>query len=641
MNKCFSFRCIVSFVLLLCIDTNAFTQKIDSLKNELIKQKSDTGKAKIYAQIAFELSSQKPDSALLYANKGLILAGKNNSATAKCLNVKGWAYYRSGNKDSAIWYLNTAKNLYHQLNEASDEARSSVNLSTIFNAFGDREKALFYLLPARVLFENSNDEEGKAYAEREIGIIYREQGYTDKAMLYLRQSYETYKKLNKSTYLADAASSLGAVYANAKKFDSAFLFYREAVGICDNENNWFGLGYAYENLGDAHLGKSNNNANHPWIDSALFFYTQAAQIFKKIDSKEDEAYEKIKIGNVLQVVHQYDKAIDNLKFGLHYFDSAKNISYAYEASNELSIVYEKKGDYKNAFNYLQQAKVYKDSLDIKNNKDAIAKMFAQYETQKKDQEINFLNSQKDMTSKELSERIILEVSVFLILLMMFLLMFSFWNRTKMKQKLKEVEIRNQLAADLHDDIGSSLSSILLLSDMASKDVNAAISQSLIEKIGINAKEVIEKMDDIVWTMNPKNDSGNNLKERIESYVLQGKQFSDVEIRAFVSHDLGALTWPMEIRKNIFLICKEAINNALKYANPQCIDISLSIDKDWLYVNIKDDGKGFDVENRSKGHGFTSMKQRAETCGGTFQIHSKINEGTNVEVIIPLTLIRYS
>jgi signal transduction histidine kinase len=620
--------------------THAFAQNIDSLRNEFLSEKSNAGKAKLYAQIAYELSSQDADSAVLYASKGIMIAGKNTSARAKCLNAKGWSYYRSGNKDSAIWYLLAAKNLYHQLNEISGEARSSVNLSNIYNTSGDREKALSYLLPARVMFGTSNDDEGKAYAEREIGIIYREQGYTDKAMQYLKQSYETYKRLNISRYLADAASSIGVIYVNARNYDSAFWFYREAVEICNNENNLFGLAYAYENLGDAHLGKSNYNANHPWIDSALYFYTKASQLFKKIDSKENEAYEKIKVANVLQVVQQYDKAIDNLKYALHYFDSTKSVNYAFEASNELSVVYEKKGDYKNAFIYLQQSKLFKDSLDARNNKDAIAKMFALYETQKKDQEINLLNTQKQIASKELSLRVILEVAGFLMLLMLFLLMLSFWNRTKMKQKIKEVEIRNRLAADLHDDIGSSLSSILLLSDMASKNTNAAISQSLIEKIGISAKEVIEKMDDIVWTMNPENDNGKNLKERIEGYVLQGKQFSDIEIRASVSYDLASLTWPMEIRKNIFLICKEAINNALKYANPTIIDVILTVEQSWLYVNIKDNGKGFDVENRPNGLGFSSMKQRAEACGGTLQIHSKINEGTNVEVIIPLTHIRY-
>jgi len=148
------------------------------------------------------------------------------------------------------------------------------------------------------------------------------------------------------------------------------------------------------------------------------------------------------------------------------------------------------------------------------------------------------------------------------------------------------------------------------------------------------------MSDIVWTMNPINDEGDNLKERIENYVLQVKQLAEINAVTDISDEIGEIKWPMDIRKNIFLICKEAINNSLKYAKASNLKVSLFIKDKTISLEIKDDGIGFDVNNNNSGNGLRTMANRAKFNGGKCFIESTPEMGTTVKVEMPIPRSRY-
>ena len=164
--------------------------------------------------------------------------------------------------------------------------------------------------------------------------------------------------------------------------------------------------------------------------------------------------------------------------------------------------------------------------------------------------------------------------------------------------------------------------------------------SILNKISSYAKEVIERMSDIVWTMNPINDEGDNLKERIENYVLQVKQLAEINAVSNISAEIDEIKWPMDMRKNIFLICKEAINNSLKYAKANNLGLSLFIKDKNIYLEIKDDGIGFDTSVSKAGNGLRTMTDRARSSGGNCSIESGPGKGTVVKVEIPIPRSRY-
>jgi two-component system, NarL family, sensor histidine kinase UhpB len=202
------------------------------------------------------------------------------------------------------------------------------------------------------------------------------------------------------------------------------------------------------------------------------------------------------------------------------------------------------------------------------------------------------------------------------------------NRNKLRQRMKEMELRNQIAADLHDEVGSSLSSIHMLSQMATSNETNSNQKNILDKVNSNAKETMDKMSDIVWMIKPSETETGSLRQKMERFA--GEICSSKNIQ--LSIDLAAIEnikLGMSQRKNIYLIFKEAINNAVKYSATEKIDVRAIVQNKTLELSIKDFGKGFEQYAKGRGNGLDNMKNRAKESGGTLVIDSSINEGTAV------------
>ncbi len=193
-------------------------------------------------------------------------------------------------------------------------------------------------------------------------------------------------------------------------------------------------------------------------------------------------------------------------------------------------------------------------------------------------------------------------------------------------------LRVKIASDLHDDIGTRLTEISLLSDMVyhveTNDLRT-IKES-VRNIGGIARALIENMSDIVWLINPKRDSlfelFIKLKDGYEE-ILSYRQIL-LYINNFSSMEKVFLT--MEYRKNVYLIFKEAINNSIKHSACTEISINTELAGSILTITMYDNGKGFDVNNRRSGNGLENMQRRAEAIGGTLRIQSSAASGTMIK-----------
>jgi signal transduction histidine kinase len=618
-----------------------FSQRIDSLRWQLLNEKSEQQKLFILANLSFAMANTDPDSTIILAKACIerALQLKNDTGVGACENSLGWGYFRSSQADSGKFYLEASRLAYHKLNHKRGEARAMMNLGTVYEAEKNHEKALSYILPASNFFHSIADEKGYGYAEREIGVIYRELGQPEKAKGYLLAAMEIFKRLNERLYTSDALSSLGRVYLDAKLYDSALYFYREALDLNFAETS-VAAAYAWDNVGDVYFQLSKARSLSPNIDSALADYVESHDIFKKLNSPSDVAYEDIKVGKCLHALKNYPAAIEKLTSSLNYFSRDKEVEYALEAAQELSATYSSQGNYQLALKYLEESITFKDSVDAANNKELMANMFAKYEAGKKDSTILLLNTQEKLAQQEISRQHIITIFIVSLIILGGFLVFILWNRKSIKQKLKEVEMRNRLSSDLHDDIGSSLSSILLLSNMAAqREGDVRINENLIKKINSNAREVIDRMSDIVWSMNPRYDEGESLRERIENYAAGLKEVTTVAICMNIDGKIDQHHFTMELRKNIFLIIKEAINNALKYACATQISIDFTTSERNFTLSIKDNGKGFDRTVTVAGNGFETMINRARGSNGICEILSAPGNGTVIKAVIPIPHIR--
>jgi PAS domain S-box-containing protein len=220
------------------------------------------------------------------------------------------------------------------------------------------------------------------------------------------------------------------------------------------------------------------------------------------------------------------------------------------------------------------------------------------------------------------------------------------RRTR-EERLRELErIRTRIAADLHDDIGSSLTKIVILSDVAQEkgsESNPQISESL-DAITEISNELVETMSDIVWAINPKKDHLSELSHRMrrfasDMFTAQNVRFQFHAPAADEDVQLGA-----NMRREIFLIFKESINNIVKHSKCTKAHARLSSEDGRLTLEISDNGQGFDFSRVSKqvarssvrgGNGLLSMRHRATELNGKFNILSESGHGTTISLSVPI------
>ncbi len=200
-------------------------------------------------------------------------------------------------------------------------------------------------------------------------------------------------------------------------------------------------------------------------------------------------------------------------------------------------------------------------------------------------------------------------------------------------KIIEMErMRIRIASDLHDEIGSGLSSIALTSDLIEKEADNQISKSdLVSKIRNSARELSSSLDSIIWLIDPKKETLAELIEKMQTttaIMLQGKK---IDFKTGIEHALESSVLPPLFRRNIFLFYKEAVHNIVKHADAGHITISVTASQQRLVIDIRDDGVGFKESGASNGYGLKTMQTRANEINAKFQIRSNPGSGTQIRL----------
>lgn len=210
---------------------------------------------------------------------------------------------------------------------------------------------------------------------------------------------------------------------------------------------------------------------------------------------------------------------------------------------------------------------------------------------------------------------------------------------QMKEYEKEIAIfkaqqeeRERISADMHDELGSGMTAIRLMSEIARNKMKES-TPAEIEKISSSADEVLNKMNAIIWSMNSDNDSVDNLISYIRSYALEYFENTPISCKILIPEKFEDKEISGDKRRNIFLCVKETLNNALKHSNATEIKISFVVNLE-LQVRVADNGVGIDLEKiRRFGNGLKNIKKRMENIGGTYQIEK--NNGTETTLTLPL------
>lgn len=209
-------------------------------------------------------------------------------------------------------------------------------------------------------------------------------------------------------------------------------------------------------------------------------------------------------------------------------------------------------------------------------------------------------------------------------------------RYRIRQLLRLQTVRNNIATDLHDDIGASLTNISILSELSTKNLyEPGKALPFLQRISEEVQSSSQAMDDIIWSVNSRNDSLQETIARMRRYAAELFDNSQSNCHLQLDEDTSNKKLSLEQRRDVYLIYKEALNNIHKHAQAKNIWIRVEHDQNHLNMQFRDDGKGFNANIKTHRNGLKNLRSRVEKWNGKIRVESLETRGTTIEIKIPL------
>jgi len=209
-------------------------------------------------------------------------------------------------------------------------------------------------------------------------------------------------------------------------------------------------------------------------------------------------------------------------------------------------------------------------------------------------------------------------------------------RYRVAQLIRLERVRTRIASDLHDDIGSSLSQIAILSEVARREFGETDSRVTepLQRIASVSREIVDSLSDIVWSINPAHDRVGDLAQRMRRFGGEVLESRDVQWEFRFPGHTHDLQLDADTRREVFLIFKESVHNLMRHSGCSAAETTLEIKDGELILTIRDNGLGFDATQIHSGNGLTSMRSRATRLGGCLEFLSD-GRGAGLVLHVPV------
>ncbi|HEX6181071.1 MAG TPA: ATP-binding protein [Chitinophagaceae bacterium] len=539
----------------------------DSLKKVLHEQKEDTNKVKLLYTLSFSYTAGSyADTALAYAQRALDLAEKLNYEPGIFWSeiTLGESFALLGNYPLSLEYNFKALALAKKLNDPLKLCFGNGGLAACYYYMDDYRTSIQYAREVLKLMESLNG--GDMYwMWIQMSKAFHSMGQADSAVQYAKMAHEKIKDIPSVYVKSVMAPVLANAYAGQTDYDSALLYYRRGISFSKKGHTPTHLVDNYYGIAVVYKAKGN-------LDSALWYSKKAL----------NEKITKTHPAGLLK------------------------------AATMLSDIYESKNNPDSALKYFKKAAVIKDSLSSRQKTIAVQNLIYKERENQKEIEAVKLQFQNQLRMYGL-------IGVFLALT----ITAGIVLKNRRRRQLQSV--RNSIADDLHDDIGSTLSSINIMSELAK--MKSPEASTLLASIGESTMSMQENMSDIVWAIKSENDSFENVLQRMNRFASEILEAKNIALDFKCDEALSTVKLTMKQRKNLYLFFKEAINNAAKHSDAKKISVNIFQKDHYVEMIIEDDGKGFDTNQTFHGNGMNTLKKRVDELGGYFNIQSQINEGT--------------
>lgn len=623
--------CAITAVLLLMLSARySLAQKAatDSLLNQLKSAKEDTNKVNLLRETGISIIYQNPPAAIPYFKKAIELAQqlKFYPGLERNYAAVSTAYAFNARYDSALTFIDTAIGYARKVGDVNRLALVYLNKADALENLKQLNEALKYCDTAMKFAEQSGNNDRLARIYNIISDIYEQQLQYDYSLNYVDKAAALYVKMNNLQMLGQSFFDRAILYRKTRQTQKAIESYNRAITLADSANDVHNLSAYYGELADFFVDEKRFKEAAPLADKAL-------QYARQVGNKRQEAVLHGVFYNLYFAQNNIEKAIASGLASYAILKELKDLSREEQTAASLAGAYFRSGNLQEAYRFLTISRELNDSLLRQQFNVAMAEQQTVFDVEQKEKEIQLLSAEKQLQEQRLSRQRVIAIGSIILLLMAVLGIALLISRYRLRQRIKEMQLRSQIAADLHDEVGSSLSSIHMLSEMATTQHDNAQKEILV-KVSSYTKETMDKMGDIVWMIKPAEQEGISLKDRMQRFLYE--MCESRGIRCVLEDEaLDTVKLSMQGRKGLYLIFKEAVNNAVKYSNASVVEVTIKISGRELTLAIKDNGNGFDAGTAKKGNGLDNMYARAKELKGNMSIESAVGKGTLVHFTMPV------
>lgn len=583
--------------------------------------------------------TKKDTSYVQLTNITLARFSKEKIDSINAISVQGVSISQDSVKRLLEATIASAKSIGYQKGVADAYLKLGIN----YFYLGNYKASYQSKLEAIKIYETTGDLASAANVYGELGYSSRRRDL-NMANTLMQQAIKLAKSDSLKAKIHDIFNNYSVLKLMEKQYDSAKYYAKKGLLVKVVLKDTFGIPYSYSNLANVYVEEGRFNQAHSYFNKAL-------SLRKNMKDSIGMGESYVQIAEAYNQQNKLNKALENYKKSMFYAQKKKYgalLSYNYY---QVSNIYKKTKKVDSALHYLERHLKLKDSIEGEAVLKELAELRVQFDTEKKEKKI--LTQRVDIAEKELalSQKNTFIIGLVVLAAILGILGYLFYSQQKLKNKQlqKENELKDallvietqnrlqeqrlQISRDLHDNIGAQLTFIISSLD------NLKYGFKLPENLGGKLKRIsefttttIHELRDTIWAMNKNEISFEDLQVRIVNFIDNAKLSSETTQFNFKVADNieQSVIFSSVQGMNVYRIIQEAINNAIKYAHPKLIEVSIHQELDNLVVEIKDNGRGFNSDEVELGNGLNNMKKRALDIGADLVIDSKLGEGTIVK-----------
>ena len=585
--------------------------------------KMPDGSDKVDSIIQFTSQHRKDSSMEVLFKEALRITSAYNFPLQEAKILDGYGVFKRDFSEysDALKYHRRALDIARALNDDRTEMYALNNIGVVFRRLDQNSEALNYHMEALKIAEKAGDDFSTSVSLNSIGNIHIALANYKDAIMYFEKCLPIAYKANNNLGIAMNLNNIGEAYERLNRLDSAKKYYQGSLDFNQKVGSQKGIAICYNSLGSIYKKEGN--------------YLKASQLFDQALKINHQLGDKIFIANSYNLLGNVQLLQNQMVQAKSMFEKALGIAKSIRSKTEIKNAYEGlmnvsngEQDYKKAFSYSNLVKIYTDSINLEGNNRHVRQVEAIYQNENERTRIKLLET------KNKNDRVVMigSLILFTLLLITGLLYYVRNNLLERNKSLqRELEIRSQIASDLHDDMGSTLSSIHIFSELLRKQ--GAKSEELLNKIEENARDTLEALDDIIWLVKPTNDKFSNLSMHISQYAIPLFEGRNIDFEIDFPDSISELKLPMETRRNVFLIIKESINNLVKYSGCTKAIVKAEKDAEEIIFMVQDNGRGFDPDMQTNRSGLKNLRARASQIDAQITIISTPGNGATITLRI--------